>query len=94
VRQTGTGAVNIEIAGSGASQFDQLAVSGAATLDGTLNLSLVGSFVPNIGDSFDVLTFGARSGVFATINGLGIGSGRHFEANYGSNRLTLQVVPD
>jgi hypothetical protein len=67
IRQAPTGTVDVEIGGLGAgSDFDQLRISGAAALDGTLNLSLVGGFVPNIGESFDVVTFVSRMGVFGT----------------------------
>ena len=38
-------------------------------LDGTLDISLIGGFDPNIGDSFQVMTFGSRSGNFVTVNG-------------------------
>ena len=48
--------------------FDQLAITGQATLDGTLTVHLNG-FVPNSGDQFAILTFASGSGMFATING-------------------------
>jgi hypothetical protein len=44
------GALNIELAGTDAGLFDQLQVSGSVKLGGTLNVSLVNGFVPNIGD--------------------------------------------
>ena len=51
-------------------QYDQLRVGGSATLDGTLNVSLANGFTPADLDSFQVLTFGSRSGDFAVKNGL------------------------
>ncbi len=48
--------------------FDHLAVSGAATLDGTLDLTQYGGFISNVGDRFEVMTYnGGLSGDFATI---------------------------
>ncbi len=67
--QTSTGALNIEIGGlTAGSQFDQVAISGLATLNGTLNISLINGFVPNPGDSFQIMTFASRSGGFSATN--------------------------
>src|SRR2546430_13568661 len=48
----------------------------AANLDGTINLRLINGYVPNLGDTFDVLTYGSRIGSFTTITGLSIGGGK------------------
>ena len=64
--QTSTGALNIEIGGlTAGSQFDQLAISGLATLNGTLNISLINGFTPSPGDTFQIMTFASRSGGFS-----------------------------
>ena len=66
-----------------------------------LNLALVDGFSPAIGNSFPVMTFGSRTGQFATINGLAIGnpfdfaqgiSGKQFSAAYTATSLTLNVT--
>ncbi|MBK7905105.1 MAG: hypothetical protein IPJ78_00915 [Gemmatimonadetes bacterium] len=49
-------------------QYDQLTISGTATLGGTLNVGLFGGFTPTPGSSFDVLTAGTRTGTFGTVN--------------------------
>jgi VCBS repeat-containing protein len=91
--QGGSGALNIEIGGlTVGSQFDRLQISGAATLNGTLNISLINSFVPSEGDSFQVLTFGSRSGDFATYNGLDIDGRLRFEPSFTANSLVLNVA--
>jgi hypothetical protein len=69
-----------------------LAVSGSVTLDGILNVSLINSFNPAIGDNFTILTFATRAGDFATKNGLNIGGGKQLDANYGATDLTLSTV--
>jgi hypothetical protein len=67
--QTSNGVLNIEIGGYGAGTgYDQLAITGTATLDGTLNASLLNGFTPTSGDNFQILTFASMSGVFATTN--------------------------
>lgn len=71
--QTAGGVLNIELGGPGiVSQYDLLYVTGTVTLDGTLNVSLLGGYVPSAGDLFVPLLAGARSGAFATMNGLTI----------------------
>ncbi|UCG87535.1 MAG: hypothetical protein JSW71_03035, partial [Gemmatimonadota bacterium] len=50
--------------------YDQLNVSGLATLDGDLNINW--GFTPSVGATFTVLTFGSRSGSFANIIGLDV----------------------
>jgi hypothetical protein len=49
---------------------DLLAVSGAATLDGTLALSTIG-FTPPLGQTYTVLTDTSQSGQFSTVTGQG-----------------------
>jgi hypothetical protein len=70
--QTSGGTLVIEIGGlNSGTDFDQLNVTGQATLDGTLTVNLINGFVPNSGDGFTVLTFGSATGAFASINGDG-----------------------
>jgi hypothetical protein len=65
-----TGALNMEIGGTipGPSGHDQLVVTGAATLGGTLNASLINGFVPAPTDAFTLIQAGSVSGTFATTN--------------------------
>jgi hypothetical protein len=88
--QTASGTLNIEIGGPNpGTGYDQLVVTGTATLDGTLNVSLLNGFVPNVGDRFQILTFGSRSGDFMTENGLDLGGGLRFDPQYDASSLTL-----
>jgi hypothetical protein len=83
--QGATGVLVIEIAGGNpGTDFDQLAITGQATLDGTLTVHLNG-FVPNSGDQFAVLTFASGTGTFATING----DGPAFTPSYDPTDVTL-----
>ena len=65
--QGSTGILNIEIGGTTVgTQYDRLAITGAATLDGTLNVTLINGFSPAIGNTFQILTYASRSGDFST----------------------------
>ena len=71
--------------------FDLLAVTGTATLDGTLNLRLINGFTPFNGETFEILSSRGLSGVFSTINGLVEGNFT-FSVDYGRinpNGVTL-----
>ena len=93
--QDDKGRLNLEIGGATAGRdFGQLKISRTAELDGRLNVSLVNGYVPRAGDSFEIITYNSRNGEFATINGLDIGAGLSFEANYGPKSLALVVVGD
>ncbi len=50
------------------SEYDAVLVGGNLTLSGTLNVSLINSFAPALGNSFDVLDWGSRSGIFSSVN--------------------------
>jgi hypothetical protein len=88
--QTSAGVLNIEIVDSG--HFGQLAITGTATLGGTLNV-LTGSYVDSTLDSFKVLTFQQRSGTtdFATRNGLALADGQTLNPTFHTGDLTLVV---
>ncbi|HND55657.1 MAG TPA: hypothetical protein PLV92_24750, partial [Pirellulaceae bacterium] len=88
--QTAAGVLNVDLGGTTAgSQYDQLASTGAATLDGTLNVNLINGFSPPSGDSFTVVAAASRNGQFATENGLKVGTQVSLRANYTTSGLTL-----
>ena len=67
--QAAGGKLEIEVAGTGAGEFDRLAVSGNATLGGTLALEPINGYADSaaIGDSVAFLTYGGtRTNPFAT----------------------------
>ena len=80
----GTLAMEIEgLAGPGEGGHDQLAVTGTASLDGTLDVTPIGGYadpaVRGNSDSFTLLTSTGLSGTFATVNydGAALDSGGH-----------------
>jgi autotransporter-associated beta strand protein len=90
------GTLDIEIASL--LSFDQLIVSGAASLDGTLDVTLDG-YTGHAGDIFNILTSSALSGNFATIDLPTLGNGLFFTESVTSKNVLLTVggqasVPD
>jgi hypothetical protein len=64
--QTSLGTLNIEIGGNIAgTQYDQLAITGSASLNGTLDVSFINGFHPLSG-VWTLLKYASRSGMFAT----------------------------
>ena len=57
-----------EIGGAATGDFDQLSVTGVASLGGTLNVRLVNGFTPSVGQTFRLLKAGSVSGAFASIS--------------------------
>jgi probable HAF family extracellular repeat protein len=61
--------MHIELGGAASgTEYDQIHVTGALSLDGALNVELINGFMPTAGQSFDILDWGSVTGAFATIN--------------------------
>jgi hypothetical protein len=89
--QNATGSLNIQIGGTTVgTQYSRLAAANGASLNGTLNVKLINSFVPAIGDVFTIVTASAVSGTFKTTN-LPLLSGAHWVVNYNATNVTLTV---
>jgi hypothetical protein len=65
--QTSTGSLNIELDGANSSQYDQLVVTGNASLNGTLDVTLGNGFTLAAGETFQILTDGSTTGNFSTL---------------------------
>jgi fibronectin-binding autotransporter adhesin len=72
---SGSSIVEIQLAGLAATQFGRITATGAATLNGTLNVVRLGGYTPNLGDRFRFMTFASRNGLFSTTNGFTLGGG-------------------
>lgn len=71
------------------SEFDQVNITGLATLHGTLDVTLVDPFLPAAGDEFQILTFGSREGEFDDVNGDGLIGDVFLLLQYGATDATL-----
>ncbi|MBL8166765.1 MAG: putative Ig domain-containing protein [Acidobacteria bacterium] len=90
--QGANGTLALELGGLTAlTEFDRLAVNGAATLNGTLALTGVNGFAPTVGNTFQVVNYGSRTGTFAnlSVNNLGAVG---LQQNYNAANLTLQTI--
>ncbi len=92
--QNSGGALDVTIGGTTAgTKFDQLNVSGTASLNGTLNITLASGYTPAVGNTFDILNASSVSGNFSTINGLAINSSEHFTVTtVNGDEIELTVV--
>ncbi len=66
--QSVTGHLIVHLAG--AASFGQTSVTGTANLGGTLQVLLDGGFLPDPNSTYDLLTYGARHGNFASVSGV------------------------
>ncbi len=71
-------------------QHGILAVGGTATLDGSLDVSLLNGFAPKTGDQFTFLTYGAETGTFASI--FSTDPGYDFSIDYLPTEAVLTVT--
>lgn len=74
------------------SQFTVLDVIGAASLAGTLDISLANSFVPSYGETFEIVDAGSLTGTFSSVNDPL--NGITFSVAYTSSGVTLTAVPE
>jgi hypothetical protein len=93
LHQEATSHLGIEIGGPPAgTAFDQLQISGHGILSGTLYVSLVDDFEPDLGDSYEIVTCSPCLGAFAAVGGLEIDDAKVFEVTYTTNAVILEVV--
>ncbi|TWU29952.1 beta strand repeat-containing protein [Bythopirellula polymerisocia] len=84
--------LEIEIGGMIAgSQFDQVTITDIASLGGTLDVSLINSFMPSIGDTFEIITASSVLDTFSIENLPAIG-GLLWNVNYGATNVVLEVL--
>ncbi|MCX5672094.1 MAG: PEP-CTERM sorting domain-containing protein [Planctomycetota bacterium] len=86
------GTLAVELAGYlPGTEFDQVNVTGQATLGGTLKATLLNEFRPSHNDAFQIMTFGRRSGTFAATE-LDLGGRLSLAPGYGAHAMGLTAV--
>jgi outer membrane autotransporter protein len=91
--QAAAGTLKIKLGGTATGQFDRLSVTGNVSLGGTLTVTLVNSFTPVPGNSFQIITFlGTLAGDFATKNFPALGNGNKFTTSSSPGAYTLSVI--
>jgi hypothetical protein len=74
---------------SSLSSFGAVNIPGAAALTGTVGVALLGGYVPAVGNSFTVLTYGSRTGIFT---GLNLPAAALWATNYTPTAFTFTVT--
>jgi RHS repeat-associated protein len=91
--QTATGTMSVKLGGTApGTQYDQVNLTGPASLDGTLDINLVNGFGPSIGQTFQVLSFADSVGSFATVNGLAPNNQATLEPISNPTNVTLKAI--
>ena len=78
------------------SQYEQLAVTGAASIDGTLAVALTNSFLPKLGDFFDILDWGTLNDTFSTLQLPALGNNLAWDSSqlYTTGVISVTTVPE
>ncbi len=91
-QQKGTGTLALKV--WGLNNFNKLNVTGQAELGGVLEVDFINDYVPQVGDTFEIMTCGSRTGEFASI--ISNGSSITFEPTYTDtdtgSTLTVKVA--
>ena len=93
-QQSARGGLVIELGGAApGSEYDVVAVEGAATLDGQLDVLLVDDFEPTLGSAFEIITAaGGVNGVFAESHLPQLDAGLVWNVVYRPDDVMLSVV--
>ncbi len=91
---TDSSVLMIEIAGTGAGQYDAIAVGGALHLDGTLRILRSGSYVPVVGDALNILTFASHTGSFDNIVFDGFTGGAPLATSFAGGAFQVAAIPE
>ncbi len=92
--QTSSGTLNEKVGGNTGpgTNYDHLAIDGAATLGGTLNATLINGFVPQAHDQYQLLRFASSAGVFSVKNFFSVATGLVLNEQSNESNLSLVVV--
>jgi hypothetical protein len=91
--QEAGGTLEIELGGTAAgTEHDQLVVTGTATMNGTLTVTLLPGFLPELGETFFIIDHTIGTLKFDTINLPSLAGGLKLEADFSDDGVTLTVV--
>lgn len=83
--------MHIELGGTTAgTEYDHLAISGEAALNGTVHVTLIDGFTPAAGDAFNIVTYGSWTGA-PTVELPEIGP-LDWQVDFTDDNLELRVV--
>jgi uncharacterized repeat protein (TIGR01451 family) len=94
VVQSSTGRVRIELTGTQPiSEYDVLSCSGQMVLGGTLQIAVLGGFVPPAGSAYVAIKYGTHTGTFSALDGANLGGGLQFAPTYTDTAIILSTGP-
>jgi hypothetical protein len=82
-----------DVAIASTSSYDEFVVNGKAWLRGELDVTLLGNFVPAIGDKFTIFTYKVRAGKFERFNLPTLPNTEHWTLYYLPRSIELVVAP-
>ncbi|TVR55499.1 MAG: hypothetical protein EA425_00635, partial [Puniceicoccaceae bacterium] len=92
--QQAAGNLAVEVAGfTPETEHDLVAVTGSATLAGSIEVTLLDGFQPEFGDTFTILTAASVNGAFDDWNGAGLRPGRGWKVDTTPTSALLRVGP-
>jgi cyclophilin family peptidyl-prolyl cis-trans isomerase len=91
-QQHAGGTLEIQLRGTTDTQHDRLVVLGGALLGGTLDVSLLGGFVPTLGQQFTVLTGNSILDQFENFDLPTLSTGLRWDIDQSASALTLSVI--
>jgi hypothetical protein len=92
--QTASGVYDAEIAGlTPGLGYDELLISGAADLDGKLDVSFLDNFTVDLGDSFILMKYSSETGTYSMVELPKLGPGLKWDLSYDPGYLDLSVAP-
>lgn len=93
-QQTATGEWDVELGGTGINDYDRMTLTGLAAVDGTLQLSLIGGYVPTLADPLlTILSASSVSGTFDVVTQpLTMPPTLMFDVIYNAGNIQLDVI--
>lgn len=86
------GVLDIELGGIQPGVGHDVLVVGTAQLGGTLRLTLIDGFVPNVGQQFTVLTGGSLSGTFGNVSLINFPANLSANVSYSATAVTVTIT--
>jgi autotransporter-associated beta strand protein len=83
----------IQLGGLAPASYDFLNVTGALSLGGSLDVSLLGGFTPQLGNSFNLFDAPAQTGAFSSINLPTLSAGLAWDTTQVSTLGQVTVIP-
>ncbi len=90
--QAATSIYNVQIGGAAPVQYDRLAVTGNANINGTLNVSLINGHAPAANNEHQIVDGGVVNGTFATVNLPPIGAPLRWHLVYHPDEVVLRAI--